>query len=121
VCGLKQRVIICYLRASRSVHAQETTSECLRATSVPIIASWSQHEANNTSVDVVTHEAPAKMQMQVSMFEQRDSTGVTLSDRCRARLNEAQLRGEFAADVHFLIERGHADELNLNQGESEDR
>jgi hypothetical protein len=59
--------------------------------------------------------------LDVSVFKQRDSTGVILSDRCRARLNEAQLRGEFATEVHFFSARGHADELSLTRAESEDR
>jgi hypothetical protein len=48
-------------------------------------------------------------------------SGVILSNLCRARLNEAQLRGEFATEVHFLSARGHADELSLTRRESEDR
>ncbi len=54
----------------------------------------------------------------------RQPHGVTrsiFSDRCRARLDEAQLRGELATEVHFLSARGHADELSLTSGESEDR
>ena len=54
------------------------------------------------------------------VFKERDSTCVILSDRCRARLDEAQFRGEFATKVHFLITRGHDDEFSLARGDSED-
>ena len=54
------------------------------------------------------------------VFKKRDSTCVILSDRCRVRLDEAQLRGEFATKVHFLSTRGHDDELSLARGDSED-
>ena len=62
---------------------------------------------NKTSVEVVAHEAPAKMNMLVStlevpVFKQYDSTGVILSDRCQARLNEIQLRDEFETKLHFF-------------------
>ncbi len=42
------------------------------------------------------------------------------SDRCRSRLDEAKLGGEFATEVEFLRERGHGDERSLTRGESED-
>ena len=81
---------------------------------------------SRTSLGVLSHEAQAKMHMlgtalEVTMFKQRDGASVVLSDRCRARLDEAQLRSELAAEVHFLSARSHADELRLTCRESENR
>ena len=59
--------------------------------------------------------------LEVHVFKQRDDTGVVFSDWCWVRLDEAQLRGEFATEVHFLNTRSHADELSLTRRESEDR
>jgi hypothetical protein len=65
--------------------------------------------------------------LQKPVFKKRDGSGaklssaLMLSDRCRTRLNEAQLRGEFDSEVYFLSARGHTDELSLARRESEDR
>ncbi len=58
--------------------------------------------------------------LEVSMLKQRDGASVVFSDRRRARLDEAQLRCEFATEIHFLSGRSHADELSLTRRESED-
>jgi hypothetical protein len=59
--------------------------------------------------------------LEVPVLNQRDDASVVLSDRCRARLDETQLRSEFATEVHFLSARSQADEIRLTCRESEDR
>ncbi len=51
--------------------------------------------------------------LEVPVFKQRDGASVIFSDRCRTRLDEAQLRGELATKVHFLSAGSHTDELSL--------
>ena len=59
--------------------------------------------------------------LEMPVFKQRDGASVIFSDRRRARLDEAQLRGELATKVYFLSARCHADELSLTCRECEDR
>jgi len=59
--------------------------------------------------------------LEVPVFKQRDGAGLTFSDRRRARLDEAQLRGELATKVNFLSAGSHTDELSLTGRKSEDR
>jgi hypothetical protein len=40
--------------------------------------------------------------LEVPVFKQRDGARVIFNDRCRARLDDAQLLGELATKVDFL-------------------
>ncbi len=59
--------------------------------------------------------------LEVTVFKQLDGASVVFSDRCRARLDEAQLRGELATKVYFLSAGSHTDELSLACRESGNR
>jgi len=48
--------------------------------------------------------------LEVPVLKQLDVASVIFSDRRRARLDKAQLRGELSTKVHFLSAGNHADE-----------
>ena len=78
----------------RTLELELRSRASLGANISELVACRGLNEAEDASVDVVAHEAPAKVHvleaaLEVSMLKQRDGASVVFSDRRRARLDEA--------------------------------